>query len=97
MDDSLCLISQLGQRIGGHGKAARRRSEAEALVAPTKATESQRPSMGEGLPRRRLRGSRNFLKGGDAGPWATDGLTVVAHQEKAVEEEGAQITLNSLW
>ena len=25
-----------------------------------------------------------------------DGLTVAAHQEKAVEEEGTQITLNNL-
>ena len=68
----------------------------KALAAPAKAIESRRASKPEDHPRRRLIGSRNFLKGGGAGPWAADGLTVAAHQEKAVEEEGTQITLNGL-
>ena len=82
---------------GGQSEGAQRPEAAMALVASVKATESHRVSMPEGRPRRRLRGWRNFLKGGGARPWAVDGLTVVAHQEMAVEEEGTQITLNSLW
>ena len=58
----------------------------KALAAPAKAMESHRTSMPEGHPRRRLRGLRNFLKGSGAGPWATDGLMVVANQEKAIEK-----------
>ena len=70
---------------------------AKALAALAKAMESRRAITPEGRPRRRLRGSRNFMKGGGAGPWAADGLTVVAHQAKAVKEEGTQITLSSLY
>jgi len=70
---------------------------AKAQVAPTEATESRCAGMGEGRPRRRPRESRDFLKDDGARPWAVDGLTVVFHQAKAVEEEGTQITLSSLY
>ena len=86
-------------RGGGSGdqtEGARRPSVAKALAASTKATESRRANTGEGRPRRRLKGSRNFLKDGSAGPWTADGLTVAAHQEKAVGEEGTQIILSGL-
>ena len=39
----------------------------KALAAPAKAIESRRASKPEDHPRRRLIGSRNFLKGGGAG------------------------------
>ena len=77
-----------GGGFGGRSEGARRPAAAKALAAPAKAMESQRASTPKGRPRRRLRGSRNFLKGGGAGPWAADGLTVAVHQEKTVEEEG---------
>ena len=69
---------------------------AKARAAPAKATKSQRVGTGEGRLGQRPQESRDFLKDGGAGPWAADGLTVAAHQEKAVEEEGTQITLNGL-
>ena len=70
---------------------------AKARAAPAEATESQHVGTGECHPRQRSRESRDFLKDGGAGPWAADGLTVAAHQEKTIEEEeGTQITLNSL-
>ena len=70
---------------------------AKARTARAEATESRRTGTGEGRPRRRPQESRDFLKDGGAGPWAADGLTVAAHQAKAVEEEGTQITLSSLY
>ena len=69
---------------------------AKARAALVEAMESRRAGTGEGRPRRRLRESRDFLKGGGAGLWAADGLTVVAHRAEAVEE-GAQITLSRLY
>ena len=66
-------------------------------MAPAEATKSRRIGMGEGYLGRRPRESRDFLKDGNAGPWAIDGLSVVAHQAKAVEEEGTEITLSSLY
>ena len=70
---------------------------AKVRAAPAEATESRRVGAGEGRPGRRPQESRDFLKDGGAGPWAADGLTVAAHQAKAVEEEGTQITLSSLY
>ena len=70
---------------------------AKARVAPVEATESRRAGTGEGRPRRRPHESRDFLKDGGAGQWATDGLTVAAHQAKVVEEKGTQNTLSSLY
>ena len=70
---------------------------AKARVAPMEATKSQRVGMGEGCLRRRPRESRDFLKDDGVGSWAVDGLTVVAHQAKIIEEEGTQITISSLY
>ena len=70
---------------------------AKARAAPTEATESRRAGTGEGRPGRRPRESRDLLKDGTARSWAADELTIVAHQAKAVEEDGTQITLSSLY
>ena len=70
------------------GKRAQMQPTAMARAAPTEATKSQRVGTGEGHPERRPQESRDFLKDGGVGPWATDGLMVAAHQAKAVEEEG---------
>ena len=96
--DALCGgFDALSGGSGNRGEGAQMQPTAKARVAPAVVTESRRASTGEGRPGRRPRESRDFLKDGGAGPWAADGLTVAAHQAKAVEEEGTQITLSSLY
>ena len=69
----------------------------KARAAPAEATKSQRIGTSEGCPGRRPRESRDFLKDDGVGSWAIDGLTVVSHQAKMIEEEGTQIALSSLY
>ena len=52
---------------------------------------------GRRLPQTKAPRVEGLPKDGGARPWAADELTVVAHQAKAVEEEGTQITLSSLY
>ena len=72
-------------------------SMVKARAAPEEGTESRCVGTGKGRPRRRPRESRDFLKDGSVEPWATDKLSVAAHQTKAVEGDGTQITLSSLY
>ena len=82
---------------GDQGKGAQMQPMANARAAPMEATESRCVGTGEGCPGRWPRESRDFLKDDSVMPWAADGLTVAAHEAKAVEEEGTQITLSSLY
>ena len=82
---------------GDQGKGAQMQPMANAQAAPTEATESRCVGTGEGCLGRWPRESRDFLKDSGAGLWATDEISIVAHQAKAVEEERTQITLSSLY
>ena len=58
---------------------------------------SRREGSGEGHSGRRFQEPGAFSQGGGAGPWATNGLTIAAHQAKAVGKEGTQSTSSGLY
>ena len=85
----LCLTGHFGRRPRGSGEGAWARPRAKARAAGAKAP-------GKGAPSRVPGSSMGFRTGGGMGSWAVNGLSTVAQQAGAVEEEDVWITLGSM-